>query len=121
MPTSRARAARGWAWRSASSWSKHTADASGFRARAKAREARSTSPCRSSQCIETSASDRAARCRRERRDARAVKVYLHTFGCRANHYDTEAVRAMVAGAGHDVVDAVADADVAVFNSSAVTS
>jgi threonylcarbamoyladenosine tRNA methylthiotransferase MtaB len=50
-----------------------------------------------------------------------VKVYLRTFGCRANHYDTEAVRAMVTAAGHEVVHGVADADVAVFNSCAVTS
>jgi threonylcarbamoyladenosine tRNA methylthiotransferase MtaB len=50
-----------------------------------------------------------------------VKVYLRTFGCRANHYDTEAVRAMVLRGGHTIVDAAADADVAVFNSCAVTS
>jgi threonylcarbamoyladenosine tRNA methylthiotransferase MtaB len=50
-----------------------------------------------------------------------VKFYLRTFGCRANHYDTEAVRAMVAAAGHEIVDGVSDADVAVFNSCAVTS
>jgi threonylcarbamoyladenosine tRNA methylthiotransferase MtaB len=50
-----------------------------------------------------------------------VKVYLRTFGCRANHYDTEAVRALVTAAGHDVVSTVDAADVAVFNSCAVTS
>lgn len=50
-----------------------------------------------------------------------MKVYLRTFGCRANHYDTEAVRAMVEADGHDVVATPADADVAVFNSCAVTS
>jgi threonylcarbamoyladenosine tRNA methylthiotransferase MtaB len=50
-----------------------------------------------------------------------MRFYLRTFGCRANHYDTEAVRAMVTAAGHDIVDGVADADVAVFNSCAVTS
>ncbi|MEP6493082.1 MAG: MiaB/RimO family radical SAM methylthiotransferase [bacterium] len=50
-----------------------------------------------------------------------MKVYLRTFGCRANHYDTEAVRAMIETSGHAVVDSVADADVAVFNSCAVTS
>src|SRR6185503_19781193 len=50
-----------------------------------------------------------------------MKVYLRTFGCRANHYDTEAVRVMVTAAGYGVVDGVADADVAVFNSCAVTS
>ncbi|HMA23516.1 MAG TPA: MiaB/RimO family radical SAM methylthiotransferase [Gemmatimonadaceae bacterium] len=50
-----------------------------------------------------------------------MKVYLRTFGCRANHYDSEAVRAMVEANGHDVVSSPSDADVAVFNSCAVTS
>jgi threonylcarbamoyladenosine tRNA methylthiotransferase MtaB len=50
-----------------------------------------------------------------------VKVYLRTFGCRANHYDSETVRAMVASAGHEIVASVADADAAVFNSCAVTA
>ncbi|HVX40111.1 MAG TPA: MiaB/RimO family radical SAM methylthiotransferase [Gemmatimonadaceae bacterium] len=49
-----------------------------------------------------------------------MKVYLRTFGCRANHYDSEAVRAMLAAGGHTVVDAPDDADAAVFNSCAVT-
>jgi threonylcarbamoyladenosine tRNA methylthiotransferase MtaB len=50
-----------------------------------------------------------------------MKVYLRTFGCRANHYDTEAVHAMVTAAGHEIVASAADADAAVFNSCAVTS
>ena len=50
-----------------------------------------------------------------------MKVYLRTFGCRANHYDSEAVRAMVEANGHAIVSRAADADVAVFNSCAVTS
>jgi threonylcarbamoyladenosine tRNA methylthiotransferase MtaB len=50
-----------------------------------------------------------------------VNVYLRTFGCRANHYDTEAVRTMLEASGHAIVDEPADADVAVFNSCAVTS
>jgi threonylcarbamoyladenosine tRNA methylthiotransferase MtaB len=50
-----------------------------------------------------------------------VKVYLRTFGCRANHYDTEVVRAMLETGGHAIVSSPADADVAVFNSCAVTS
>jgi threonylcarbamoyladenosine tRNA methylthiotransferase MtaB len=50
-----------------------------------------------------------------------VNVYLRTFGCRANHYDTEAVRAMVEAGGHSIVASPSDADVAVFNSCAVTS
>ena len=50
-----------------------------------------------------------------------MKVYLRTFGCRANQYDSERVRAMVVRAGHEVVDDAGDADVAIFNSCAVTS
>ena len=50
-----------------------------------------------------------------------MKVYLRTFGCRANQYDTEAVRALVTAGGHDVVESSAEADVAVFNSCAVTA
>ena len=50
-----------------------------------------------------------------------MKVHLRTFGCRANQYDTEKVRAMLVHGGHEVVDDVADADLAVFNSCAVTS
>lgn len=50
-----------------------------------------------------------------------MKVYLRTYGCRANHYDTEAVRAMVLSSGALVTDDVSDADYAVFNSCTVTS
>ncbi|MFN0099148.1 MAG: MiaB/RimO family radical SAM methylthiotransferase [Gemmatimonadaceae bacterium] len=49
-----------------------------------------------------------------------MKVHLRTFGCRANHYDTEQVRALVAALGASESDA-AHADVAVLNSCAVTS
>jgi threonylcarbamoyladenosine tRNA methylthiotransferase MtaB len=50
-----------------------------------------------------------------------MKVYVRTFGCRANQYDSERVRAMVERAGGVVVDDPADADAAVFNSCAVTA
>ena len=50
-----------------------------------------------------------------------MKLYLRTFGCRANQYDSEAVRAMVEAEGATIVDAPEDADVAVFNSCAVTA
>ncbi|MBA3559883.1 MAG: MiaB/RimO family radical SAM methylthiotransferase [Gemmatimonadaceae bacterium] len=49
-----------------------------------------------------------------------MKVHLQTIGCRANQYDTEAVRAMVLAAGHQITGDVAEADVAVINSCAVT-
>ena len=50
-----------------------------------------------------------------------MKAYLRTFGCRANQYDTEAVRAMIEAAGGEIVATPGDADVALFNSCAVTS
>lgn len=50
-----------------------------------------------------------------------MKVHLRTFGCRANHYDTETVRALALRAGHEIVDDVVAADLAVFNSCAVTA
>jgi len=50
-----------------------------------------------------------------------MRVYLRTFGCRANHYDTETARAMIERAGHGIVNDVREADVAVFNSCAVTA
>jgi threonylcarbamoyladenosine tRNA methylthiotransferase MtaB len=50
-----------------------------------------------------------------------VKLYLRTFGCRANQYDSEAVRAMVVASGGTIVDSPGNADVAVFNSCAVTA
>jgi threonylcarbamoyladenosine tRNA methylthiotransferase MtaB len=50
-----------------------------------------------------------------------MRVLLQTFGCRANAYDSEAVRAMVERAGHEIVDDATSADVAVFNSCAVTA
>ena len=50
-----------------------------------------------------------------------MKVYLRTFGCRANHYDSERVRAMVEASGGTIVETPDDADSAVFNSCAVTA
>lgn len=50
-----------------------------------------------------------------------MKAFLHTFGCRANQYDTEAVRALILAAGGTVVGSPTDADVAIYNSCAVTA
>ena len=50
-----------------------------------------------------------------------MKAYLRTFGCRANQYDTEHVRAMIEAAGGTIVDSAAEADVALYNSCAVTA
>lgn len=50
----------------------------------------------------------------------AVRVFLQTFGCRANQYDSEVVAAMVVAGGGTLVDSAAESDVAVFNSCTVT-
>lgn len=49
-----------------------------------------------------------------------MRVYLRTYGCRANQYDSEQVRSLVERSGGVLVDDPADADTAVFNSCAVT-
>jgi len=49
-----------------------------------------------------------------------VRVFLHTFGCKANQYDTEVVRQHLEDAGCTVVAEPADADAAVVNSCTVT-
>ena len=48
-----------------------------------------------------------------------MKVLIRTFGCRANQYDSEQVRALCERSGAEVVES-GDADVAVINSCAVT-
>ena len=47
-------------------------------------------------------------------------VYLHTFGCKANQYDTETVRQALESVGASVVDDPRVADAAVVNSCTVT-
>src|SRR5216117_3949418 len=62
--------------------------------------------------------DRVDRARRT--DDPPVNVYLHTFGCKANQYDTELVGQAFADQGAALVDDPAEADVAVVNSCTVT-
>lgn len=50
-----------------------------------------------------------------------MKVFIKTFGCRANQYDSERLRAIALDSGAEIVDSAATADVAVFNSCAVTT
>jgi threonylcarbamoyladenosine tRNA methylthiotransferase MtaB len=50
-----------------------------------------------------------------------VNVYFHTFGCKANQYDTEMVRQAFAEQGAVLVDDPAAADLAVVNSCTVTA
>jgi threonylcarbamoyladenosine tRNA methylthiotransferase MtaB len=49
-----------------------------------------------------------------------VNVYFHTFGCKANQYDTALVRQAFADQGAVMVDDPAAADLAVVNSCTVT-
>ncbi len=49
-----------------------------------------------------------------------MNVYFHTFGCKANQYDTELVRQAFADQGAVVVEDPAAADLAVVNSCTVT-
>lgn len=49
-----------------------------------------------------------------------MNVFLHTFGCKANQYDTEAVRQLLEDAGWAVVATPEAADAAVVNSCTVT-
>ena len=49
-----------------------------------------------------------------------MNVYFHTFGCKANQYDTALVRQAFADQGAVVVDDPAAADLAVVNSCTVT-
>jgi threonylcarbamoyladenosine tRNA methylthiotransferase MtaB len=50
-----------------------------------------------------------------------MKVYLQTFGCRANQYDSEVVRGLLEDGGAEIVADAAEAEAAVFNSCAVTA
>ena len=50
-----------------------------------------------------------------------MNVYFHTFGCKANQYDTDRVRQAFDASGATVVDDPALADVAVINSCTVTN
>ena len=49
-----------------------------------------------------------------------MNVYFHTFGCRANQYDTEVVRQAFTEQGAVVVDDPAAADLTIINSCTVT-
>ena len=53
-------------------------------------------------------------------DRAAVNVYFHTFGCKANQYDTDVVRQAFADRGAAIVADPSLADLAVINSCTVT-
>jgi threonylcarbamoyladenosine tRNA methylthiotransferase MtaB len=51
---------------------------------------------------------------------RPTRVYFHTFGCRANQYDTERMRQLLQRRGCEAVDDPSSADAVVVNSCTVT-
>ncbi len=50
-----------------------------------------------------------------------MKVFLRTYGCRANHYDSEQIKALLGVNDVQLVDSEEDADVGIFNSCSVTA
>ena len=49
------------------------------------------------------------------------RVHYHTFGCKANQYDTERMRQEAEARGARTVDGVAEAEVVVVNTCTVTN
>jgi threonylcarbamoyladenosine tRNA methylthiotransferase MtaB len=50
-----------------------------------------------------------------------MRVHYHTFGCKANQYDTERMRQEAEALGAGTVDGLSDADVVVVNTCTVTN
>ena len=50
-----------------------------------------------------------------------MKVFIRTYGCRANQYDTEVVRSLLRASRIEEVETPDTADIAIFNSCTVTS
>lgn len=50
-----------------------------------------------------------------------MKVFLRTYGCRANHYDSEQIKALLGANSVQLVESEEDADVGIFNSCSVTA
>jgi threonylcarbamoyladenosine tRNA methylthiotransferase MtaB len=50
-----------------------------------------------------------------------VRVFFHTFGCKANQYDTERMRQEAEARGATAVTSLADADLCVVNTCTVTN
>jgi threonylcarbamoyladenosine tRNA methylthiotransferase MtaB len=50
-----------------------------------------------------------------------VRVFYHTFGCKANQYDTERMRQELAARGATTTARIADADLCVLNTCTVTN
>lgn len=50
-----------------------------------------------------------------------MKIFLQTFGCKANQYDTELLRTRMESGGGESVSRAADADICLVNSCSVTA
>ncbi|MBP1555665.1 MAG: hypothetical protein J6U30_06265, partial [Oscillospiraceae bacterium] len=50
----------------------------------------------------------------------ALKVYIETFGCKVNFYESAAILKLFAQKGFETADSFADADVVVINCCTVT-
>ena len=50
-----------------------------------------------------------------------MNVLLHTFGCKANQYDTAVVRQRLEAAGCRIVDSPAEADAGILSHGAVVA
>jgi tRNA-2-methylthio-N6-dimethylallyladenosine synthase len=48
-----------------------------------------------------------------------MRIYVETYGCQMNEYDTKMIRSMLARAGHTFVGRPADADAVIVNTCAV--
>jgi threonylcarbamoyladenosine tRNA methylthiotransferase MtaB len=59
--------------------------------------------------------------RRDSELLRPSRVYYHTFGCKANQYDTERMRQEAEARGTDTVSSWSEADVCVVNTCTVTN
>ena len=53
------------------------------------------------------------------RTGRAVQVYVETFGCQMNEYDSELVRSILRQNHFELVDAPERADVVLLNTCAI--
>ncbi len=48
-----------------------------------------------------------------------MKIYVETYGCQMNEYDSAMIRSMLVSAGHSLTSDLAEADVAIVNSCTV--
>jgi tRNA-2-methylthio-N6-dimethylallyladenosine synthase len=48
-----------------------------------------------------------------------MRIYVETYGCQMNEYDSKMIRSMLAASGHQFVDGPGEADVVIVNTCAV--